>query len=175
MIFEDATEQPATGTPQGQFIFEILEHAKEEFEHFQQIWEFADRRGCSSQLQVTFDMDVINMVGVNSLTDAYKKVQELEIQAANDYKCTAALARQHNDVETENFFAEIMGDELNHYKDNMDLYEIKYANPCEPSFWFADNYHDELIQRLNKFIKDEISAAIGYTQLAHKLKNLSKK
>jgi bacterioferritin (cytochrome b1) len=96
---------------------ELLEHAKEEFEHYQELIEFAYNHGFGDQLIIVFDNDVVNPSDCSDDTQILQFVQNLEMKAIKDYKLMACLAMKFKDLETHQFFMELMKDEQDHFDD----------------------------------------------------------
>jgi bacterioferritin (cytochrome b1) len=93
---------------------ELAEHGKEEYEHFTEIISFAAKHGLIDKLQLEVDMNVIK----NAPSDPKKIIdfsQNLELQAIEDYRKASAYAKDNGDFETHEFFAELAGDEEEHY------------------------------------------------------------
>lgn len=111
---------------------QLLEHSKDEFEHFNEIFSFCVSHGISPEVKL---MDYVNNYPSND-TDILMFTQKLEKEAIEDYKSIVLLARENDDVETESFFTEIMNDEIEHFDDLAPLNkkEFRELNPPRTSF-----------------------------------------
>jgi ferritin len=92
---------------------ELIDHSKDEFEHFNEIISFCINHGLDPVIELT--------EYTNDYPDTDKEIldftQNLEQTAINDYRSIVLLARSNDDVETEAFFTEIMNDEIEHFDD----------------------------------------------------------
>ena len=95
---------------------ELIQHGKEEFEHFNELVSYAATHGILSDLILEVDEEVI----VNAPSDVkgiIKFSQDLEMEAIKDYRNAAKLAFENKDMETHEFFSELASDEETHYDD----------------------------------------------------------
>ena len=93
---------------------ELLQHSKEEFEHYGKLIHYALKHS----IVVNYSIDSSTMNKVPSSTEEILKiVQGLETAAIVDYKQLALEARNNNDLETEQFFIELMKAEQEHFDD----------------------------------------------------------
>lgn len=93
---------------------EILEHGKDEFEHFQKLMNFCINHNLKTNYD--FDRTVIKKVPKNK-KQILKLIQELEQKAIEDYREASLLARANDDIEAEELFIEIMKEEMEHFDD----------------------------------------------------------
>lgn len=93
---------------------ELHAHGDEEFKHYKQLLEFALNHGLI--LCYGIDSKVINNVP-KSKEAILKVVQSLETNAIKDYKESALIAREEKDLETEEFFMDLMKEEMRHFDD----------------------------------------------------------
>ena len=93
---------------------EIKIHGQEEFEHFQLLMEYA----ISHNLKIKYDLDrkVTKSVPLNN-NSLIRLIQTLEKKAIANYREVALLARQNNDLESEEFFMDLMKKEMEHFDD----------------------------------------------------------
>ena len=106
----------AKGETSTQLRGELVEHADEEYGHFKEILAFAGNHGLENSLVFSFDMKVIE-VTYESNSDIALFNQKLEKEAYTKYKRMSEIARQNNDMETMEFFRELMVDEMGHFDD----------------------------------------------------------
>jgi len=93
---------------------EIKTHGQEEFDHFTLLMEYA----ISHNLKTNYDFDraVIKNVPQNN-NSLIRLIQTLEKKAIANYREVALLARQNNDIESEEFFIDLMKKEMEHFDD----------------------------------------------------------
>jgi len=101
---------------------ELKEHAKEEFEHFQELMHFASAHGFIHTLNISLDSEAVCPFPGDDIRDisdlsVIRFVQDLETTAINDYKRMATLAMDHRCIEVYEFFSELMKDEMEHFDD----------------------------------------------------------
>lgn len=103
-------------TENGTLAQELMTHASEEFNHYNQIIGFIYAHGLESKVNFSFDLEVANQFP----SDTYSIIeftQRLETEAMEDYRKIALLARENNDLETEAFFMGLMASEQTHFDD----------------------------------------------------------
>jgi bacterioferritin (cytochrome b1) len=106
-----------SGKDANKVIEELKEHGKEEFEHFTELLHYAYLHGFGNKLNIKeLDQKVIDFIPSN-VTNCVKFIQELELEARNDYRDMVKFAKENNDIEMEEFFKELMQDEQEHYDD----------------------------------------------------------
>lgn len=90
----------------------LLEHADEEYSHYKEILEYA----VNHNIKPIFDIDLIK---INSTpTDLMKVIsftQTLEKEAIADYLEISKVALENSDIETQEFFEDILEDEHHHF------------------------------------------------------------
>ena len=91
---------------------EIRKHAQEEFDHFKLLLEFAVTH--SLKTNYDFDRAVIKNVPMNPQS-VIRLIQTLEKKAIANYREIALLARENNDLESEQFFLDLMKAEMGHF------------------------------------------------------------
>ena len=97
---------------------ELLEHSKEEFEHYNELIDFATKHGFVDQLDYTIiDMDVIKNAPMKDINAIMLYTQELEQTAISDYNELGKMAEEAESEEARKLFFEIMGDEQEHFDD----------------------------------------------------------
>jgi len=111
-----AMAEKVIGAGNSKFKEELLDHGKEEFEHFQELIEYAATHGILSELPLVLDEEVIK--NAPSETQAIITfTQNLEKEAIFDYTKASKLARDNDDIETFSFFKELTKDEQSHFDD----------------------------------------------------------
>ena len=97
---------------------ELEEHAKEEFQHFQEFIAFAASHSMLNQIKFEIRTDYVNPSTLpTDVSGIVQFTQDLETEAYNDYKRAAMLAKENLDPETKMFFIEKMKDEMRHFDD----------------------------------------------------------
>jgi len=93
---------------------EIKTHGQEEFEHFQELMQYA----ISHNLKTNYDFDRTVIKNVPRDTKTLTRViQNLEKKAIANYREIALIARDNNDIESEQFFMSLMRKEMEHFDD----------------------------------------------------------
>jgi len=110
---------------------ELREHGSEEFEHFQELIQFAYKHGLGEEINIQIDDSVVN-ADVSSAIDILNFVQVLEKKAMQDYEEMSKHALQVGNVECFKFFSELMGDEAEHF-DDLAVYLDQYRLACHPT------------------------------------------
>jgi len=106
-----------TGFGAAKVIEELKEHGKEEFGHYTELLHYAYLHGFGDKLNIQcLDENVINYIP-KDLNSCVAFIQSLEIHARDDYRDMIKFARDHQDIEMEEFFRELMADEQEHYDD----------------------------------------------------------
>lgn len=96
-------------------VVEILdEHADEEHDHFKSIVAYAYNHDIIPCLGV--NADIVNNIP-NTLEAAIMYTQNLEQIAIADYKEMTEVAEENGDIETMEFFKELMLTEMQHFDD----------------------------------------------------------
>jgi len=116
-IYYAKASNELTGLGSQEVAEELKSHSEEEYEHFNQIMEFASNHGLLTSVNIHLDMSVVNYPELSNANAVMRKVQELEKSAIRDYKCMSMRAMLHKDIETAMFFREIMKDEIEHFND----------------------------------------------------------
>jgi len=93
---------------------EMRIHAQEEFEHFGLLMGYAVSHGLKTNYD--FDRSVIKNVPLNN-NSLIRLIQTLEKKAIANYREIALLARENNDLESEEFFMNLMKKEMEHFDD----------------------------------------------------------
>jgi len=108
-------------------VKELLEHSSEEYKHFTELVAYAGNHGFLNDLElVDFDTGVTKYTP-KDLVECVKFIQGLEEQARKDYKEMVLLAKENKAVELEEFFEDMMGDEVEHFNDLQYIFgEIPY-------------------------------------------------
>lgn len=106
----------AQTTTDARLAEELSAHGDEEFGHYKLLIEFIYNHSLESEITFGVDTKVINNVQVTKET-ILSTVQALETKAIEDYKSLALLARDNKDLETEEFFMDLMNDEMGHFDD----------------------------------------------------------
>ena len=94
----------------------LFEHAKEEYGHYTELIDYASKHNFLQDIKVQLDNTVFNANGDNNAL--VLSTQNLETKAAQDYRNASILASKNNDIETHEFFTELMKDELKHFDEN---------------------------------------------------------
>jgi rubrerythrin len=97
-------------TPSENIAKQLEEHAQGEFGHYKKLIEFAYNHNLGELIE--FNMDYS---GANAIPNDLSIVQSLEQEAIQDYKTIALIAREQGDIETEEFFMDLMEDEMSHF------------------------------------------------------------
>jgi ferritin len=93
---------------------QLEEHAQDEFDHYKKLITFAYAHGFGQSLE--FNMEYSNANDIpEEIDEILDIVQSLEQEAIQDYKTIALIAREQNDIETEEFFMDLMEDEMSHF------------------------------------------------------------
>lgn len=116
-IFYAKAANELSGVGSAEISEELLEHSKEEFQHFNELVSFASKHGFLDEIQIELDDSVINFSPISDAKVVMEKVQELETSAIRDYGWMAKCAMKHGDIETAKFMKEIMSDEIKHFDD----------------------------------------------------------
>ena len=97
---------------------ELEEHAKEEFQHFQEFIAYAASHTILNKITFEIRPNYVNPSTLpTDVSGIVQFTQDLETEAYNDYKRASMLARENFDTETEMFFIEKMKDEMRHFDD----------------------------------------------------------
>lgn len=105
-----------SGLESAGLVGELKEHATDEFNHFSSIVEFAGKLGLHEELVYEIDATFINTIPSSNL-DIATFNQRKEKEAYLRYKRGVDLATREGDVETMQFFTELMSAEMHHYDD----------------------------------------------------------
>lgn len=97
-------------------IEKLQEYGKEEFEHYTELLEFAGKFDILKDIKLGYDDYSLEMLETE-LSKINETVAKLEKTAYNDYKAAARLAMENDDLETHEFFKELMNDEAGHLDD----------------------------------------------------------
>lgn len=111
-----AMAEKISGAGNSKLREELAEHGVEEFEHFNELIEYAATHGILNELTIDIDESVI----VNAPSDVQGMIdfsQNLETLAISDYTAAAKLAHKNGDFETFEFFRDLSSDEEGHYDD----------------------------------------------------------
>ena len=101
---------------------ELLDHSKEEFEHFNQFVSYASDHDFLERVEFSIRTEMVNPKDLPTNVDGIVEfTQNLEMDAYNDYKNAAVIAEEEGDMETRMFFEELMKDEMGHYDDVSNL------------------------------------------------------
>jgi len=106
-----------TGLGSKEVSEELIEHAKEEFEHYMELMKFASARGFASDLKICLDDEVVDYFISYDTKTVVSKIQKMELDAAREYKMMVKCSMRHGDIEAARFFKELMSDELEHFDD----------------------------------------------------------
>jgi ferritin len=93
---------------------EILDHAKEEMEHFADIIKYSTSHGIICQVEL--DKSVTEFF-VEDDKKLVEKIQELEKLAISDYRDNAKFAEDNGDLESMEFWKSLMEKEIEHFDD----------------------------------------------------------
>lgn len=95
---------------------ELIQHANEEFEHYSKLVKYIYKHNLQNEITFTVESTVMNTVPTDT-EEILKHVQQLETNAIYDYNALVLRAREENDIETEEFFKELMLAEQEHFDD----------------------------------------------------------
>jgi len=109
--------QKLKGKDVANVVKELMEHASEEFTHYKELITYAGNHGFLDKLKLVDFDTTVTQYEPKDLIECVKFIQSLEEQARNDYKEMVLLARENDAVELEEFFEDIMGDEIGHFND----------------------------------------------------------
>jgi ferritin len=124
MVYHKIAEE-VKGTDMEDFSEQLSANGTEEFGHYKEILAYAFSHDISVVLNINPSIlatpctNIIDLDVSNNVT--------LEQQAYDDYRAAALLARENEDIETENFFIELMNDERRHLDSVAKLSKIQPA------------------------------------------------
>ena len=95
---------------------ELSQHAKEEFDHFGKLVDFAGKFGLQDRLTFDIDYDFVGFTPLD-LEDVISFNLEKEKKAYELYYKGVSIAEEEGDSETEDFFKELAIAEKGHYDD----------------------------------------------------------
>ena len=101
-------------TPSENIAKQLEEHAQDEFGHYKKLISFAYNHNLCEFIEFSMDYCGANAIP-NDTFEMLAIVQSLEQEAIQDYKTIALLAREQGDIETEEFFMDLMEDEISHF------------------------------------------------------------
>ena len=104
------------GKAESEVAEELLEHAKEEYEHFTELVAYAAKHGIEDKLVYNIDRSFFEGTP-KDMAGIIAKNQELEQKAMNDYENMYKCAQKFGDVESMHFAKDIMMDEMEHFDD----------------------------------------------------------
>ena len=108
-----------TGFEEAEIAEELQKHAKEEYEHFTELIDYAYTHGIELEIGLNYTQDY-----PTKLEDVIKWKQDLETEAMNDYLNAAKLAEAEGDMLTVEFFRELAQDERKHLDDLLKYTDI---------------------------------------------------
>lgn len=109
----------------------LREHADEEYGHYKELVAFAYNHNITPIINI--DYEKINTAPTN-LEAVIMFTQSLETTAIEDYKSISLKAKDNNDVETMEFFKELIMKEMEHFDDLASFVGQKRDIPCnEPN------------------------------------------
>lgn len=112
-VFYFRQAEELKGVAADEVINALKEYGNEEFGHYTEIMAYAGKFGMLSEIEVSFE-NLTNSHLKPNLVEAMKVIEDLEKQAYNDYKTASQLALDNDDIETYDFFKELMSDEAKH-------------------------------------------------------------
>lgn len=93
---------------------ELSAHGDEEFQHYVRLVQYA----ANHQIKLNYGVDSVVINNIPKEKESIlKAVQALETTAIADYKAAALCAREAKDLETEEFFTDLMKEEMGHFDD----------------------------------------------------------
>lgn len=99
----------------------LIEHADEEYGHYKELQDFAQRHGFNKKLDFSaINQEVFNNAPMGNMREAMMYHQELETGAIDDYRAMALFGEEHDSPEVHFFFQELMADEMKHFDDIAD-------------------------------------------------------
>jgi len=113
-----------TGFEEVEIAEEFQKHAKEEYEHFTELLDYASNHGIEGYLNLNL-MPYTQQYPVE-LQAVIDWKQNLEKESMNDYLAAAKLAEEKGDVLTMDFFKELAKDKSNHINDLLKFTDIGY-------------------------------------------------
>lgn len=106
----------AQNTTSQSIATQLEEHSLQEFGHYTKLIQFAFNHGLEQDIVFSFSDQAANDVPYDDV-EILELVQTLELEAIQDYKTITLIARENEDYETEEFFGDIMEDEMGHFDD----------------------------------------------------------
>ena len=103
-------------TENGTLAEELLAHSGEEYGHYNRILSYVFSHGLEGDIRIILDLEVSNLYPKDT-KGIIKFTQDLEIEAIEDYRRGALLARENDDLETEELFKGLMSEEQGHFDD----------------------------------------------------------
>ena len=116
-IFYAKASNELVGPESSDISKELMEHSKEEMEHFNRLLKFASSHGFMKDIKIELDQSVIDFSPLKDVKIVIAKVQELERIAIDDYTKAAMCAKKHGSIEGKRFFTELMREEIDHFDD----------------------------------------------------------
>ena len=99
----------------------LIEHADEEYGHWKELQDFAQRHGFQKLLDFSaITQEIFDNAPTGSMRDALMYHQELETGAIADYQALALFGEENDSPEVYEFFNELMHDEMKHFDDFAD-------------------------------------------------------
>lgn len=117
-------------------VNELIEHAKEELEHYHKIITYCNEYNLQDKIQICLDESIVNIY-LTDINEIVSKVQELEHQAILDYNCLIKLCKEINDEKGLKLFREILNDEYDHFN------ELSYVHGDNLELFPCDNIESE--------------------------------
>ncbi|MFA7127624.1 MAG: ferritin-like domain-containing protein, partial [Sphaerochaeta sp.] len=95
-IFYINCANSAVGLGVKPIVDELIEHAKEELEHYHKIITYCSDYNLQDKIQIVLDESIVN-IHLTNINEIVSKVQELEHQSIVDYNCLIMLCKEIND------------------------------------------------------------------------------